>query len=356
MLGRRQPVSAIHFGGGTPTILRPDLLETVSRDLRAAFDVAADAEISVEVDPTEIDEARLDALAAMGLTRASIGVQDFAPEVQNAIGRAQTVEVTAWAAAELRARGAASLNVDLIYGLPFQTSATLRATLETVTEMRPDRAAIYGYAHVPQMARRQRLIPPDSLPGPAERLALFEVSQRMLAWAGYKPVGIDHFALPEDLLAVAAREGRLARNFQGYTTDVSPVLIGFGASALSKFPQGHVQNAAASGAWAQAIDAGGLASARGFALAPEDRCRAEIIDRIMCDFAVDLPGVAARHDFDLGHFAPEIARVNERFGEEVEIDNGRLRLTASDGRFARLLCAEFDGFLARSDTQYSRAV
>ncbi|WP_306131263.1 oxygen-independent coproporphyrinogen III oxidase [Roseivivax marinus] len=356
LIGRRQPVSAVHFGGGTPTILRPDHFARIDAALRGAFAIGPETEMSVEVDPTEIDEDRLDALASMGLTRASIGVQDFDEAVQRAIGRMQSVEETTRAVAALRDRGARSVNVDLIYGLPHQTTTTLRETIDAVTAFAPDRAAIYGYAHVPRMARRQQLIPQDSLPGPAERLTLFDTAQRLLAWAGYVPVGIDHFARPEDDLARAAQEGRLFRNFQGYTTDAAPVLLGFGASALSRFPQGHAQNAAASGAWAKAVDEGRLATARGWALDPEDRARAEIIERIMCDFAVDLPAVAAGHGLRLADFSAELSRIAAHLGDEVDIDAGRLRLTARDGRFARLLAAEFDAFLSDETGRYSRAV
>ncbi|WP_051491974.1 oxygen-independent coproporphyrinogen III oxidase [Roseivivax isoporae] len=356
LLRHPQPASAVHFGGGTPTILPPHLLRAIDAALRSSFDVLPDAEVSVEVDPMELDERRLDALASIGLTRASIGVQDFADAVQSAIGRPQSFEATRAAAEGLRARGARSLNVDLIYGLPHQDAASLRATLAHVDELVPDRVAIYGYAHVPQMARRQRLIPQDALPGPAERLALFELARRLLLWAGYVPAGIDHFARPGDTLALAAQAGRLRRNFQGYTTDDARVLLGFGASAISRFPQGHVQNAPASGAWAARIDEGRLASVRGYALSSEDRCRGEIIDRLMCDFAADVGGIAAAHGMTLAAFHATLERILERFGPEVAVEAGHLRLTASDGRFARLVCAEFDTFLAQKEAAYSRAI
>ena len=278
--------SQIHFGGGTPTLLPPVLVERLGRALARAFPLAPGAEVSVEIDPTVLDGERLDAFTAIGMTRASIGVQDFDPAVQAAIGRPQGVDVTQTAIHHLRARGVTGINLDLLYGLPRQTRASFRRTLDSVVRMGPTRLALYGYAHVPWMSKRQGLVDEASLPGVPERLALFETAEHRLASAGYDRIGIDHFARPGDAMHAAALSGRLRRNFQGYTTDRAEVLIGLGASSISRFPQGFAQNASATAEWTRVVRAGRLATARGVALSDADRLRGEAIERFLCDLAL----------------------------------------------------------------------
>ena len=249
-------VARLHLGGGTPTILSPALMDRLLGALDDAFGLGARDEFSVEIDPVEIDAPRLEVLARHGLNRASLGVQDFDPKVQEAIGRVQSVEETRAAVDMLRDLGVTDLNFDLLYGLPFQTEASLDRTLDQVLDIGPGRLALYGYAHVPWMSKRQMVIPVDALPAPETRHALFEQARMRLLGAGHVQIGIDHFARPDDGLARALVERRLARNFQGYTEDRVPWLIGLGASAISRYPQGYAQNQPATALYQAAIASG----------------------------------------------------------------------------------------------------
>ncbi|GGL56147.1 oxygen-independent coproporphyrinogen III oxidase [Wenxinia marina] len=348
-------LSHIHLGGGTPTILPPVLIRRLGAALKRFRAWREDIRVSVEIDPTEVDAARIDALAGIGMTRASIGVQDFDPEVQQAIGRAQTFAATRDVVRMLRAAGVDSLNMDLLYGLPGQDRARMAETVHKVLSLEPDRVALYGYAHVPWMAKRQVMIPADRLPDAEARLTLFRTADAMFRADGYEGVGIDHFARPGDGLAVAAREGRLHRNFQGYTDDATPALIGIGASAISRLPQGYAQNASVSSRHAAAIDAGLLATERGHALTADDRLRARMISDLMCDFALDLPAIAR----DLGRPYPEVdalcAGLRRRFRDHIDEREGLLRLTGPAALIARLAAFELDAY-AVPEGRHSRAL
>jgi oxygen-independent coproporphyrinogen-3 oxidase len=273
-LPRGVSLSRLHWGGGTPTLLSADLMAELARAVFAVAPLAADGEFSVEIDPNEIDDARLDALAAAGMNRASIGVQDFDPIIQKAIGREQSYQLTRDVAERIRARGVASLNADILYGLPFQTGPRISDSVQKLLTLSPDRVALYGYAHVPWMSRRQQMIPSDAMPTPEERLSLFETARQLFLWDGYVEVGIDHFAKPEDGMARALRTGTLRRNFQGYTDDPAPVLIGLGASSISRFPQGFAQNASGTAEHTKAIRDGRFSTHRGHAFRGEDLLRA----------------------------------------------------------------------------------
>ena len=349
-------VSHLHLGGGTPTILTPAQTARLSRMLRDSFRIADGAEISVEIDPTEISGARLDALAEFGLTRCSIGIQDFDPAVQEAIGRPQSVEQTRAAVDGLRERGVSSLNVDLVYGLPRQTEASLRLTLAEIEALAPERIAVFGYAHVPSMAKRQRLIPVESLPDGPQRQRLFALARRLLTWQGYRQIGIDHFAMPEDTLAKAADDGTLHRNFQGYTTDAARTLIGLGASALSRFPEGHAQNMAGTAAWQRQIEAGYLATARGHALSDEDRIRGAVIERILCDFSADLAALAGHDPALLQRLRANAATLAQQLGDVVSFSGDRIELTDRTGVYARIAASAFDAYFDPLQASGSLAV
>lgn len=277
----------VHWGGGTPTLLPPADIARLARAVAVAFPQSGTSEISVEIDPNEIDDARLDALADMGMTRASIGVQDFDPEIQRIIGREQSFAITHAAVEGLRARGITSLNTDILYGLPKQSRARIATSIQMLLSLNPDRIALYGYAHVPWMAKRQSLIPTEDLPAPEARLALFETASADLTSDGYTPIGIDHFARPTDSLALAAQSKHLRRNFQGYTDDTCDVLLGLGASAISRLPQGYAQNAPGTAAYQKAVRSGALATSRGHTFARDDTVRARMIEMLMCDFRID---------------------------------------------------------------------
>lgn len=344
----------LHWGGGTPTILPPPLIHRLAQALKAAFPPTGDWEFSVEIDPTMVDRARIGALREEGFNRASIGIQDFAPEVQQAIGRIQPFEVTAACAADLREAGIGSLNADLVYGLPHQSEPRIARTIEQVLELRPDRVALYGYAHVPWVSKRQRLIDEEALPRDEARHRLAVLAAGLLQGAGYEAIGIDHFARPGDGLARAAAEGRLRRNFQGYTDDACATLIGLGASSISRFPAGHVQNAPATAAYEGRVGAGSLAGARGHAFTPEDRLRARAIEMLLCGFALDLP--ALRRDFGEGAsaLAPEVAALAQRFEGVVASDGGVLRILPEGRPLARIVASAFDAY-APEGTRYSHA-
>lgn len=280
-------MSRLHLGGGTPTILSAATMTVLLREVFDAFDPTTDFEFSVEIDPTEAALQLLQTLVDFGLNRASLGVQDFAPKVQEAIGRLQTLEQTQKVITFLRERGVNSLNLDVLYGLPHQTIESFTQTLEHVIALEPDRLAIYGYAHVPWMSKRQVMINEADLPDGLARFALAECADRMFTQNGYQAIGIDHFAKPDDSLARAGAEGRLHRNFQGYTDDQSPTLIGFGASAISKFPQGYAQNAPATFAYQERVETSGFASFKGFEMTPDDALMAKVIEDLMCRFTFD---------------------------------------------------------------------
>jgi oxygen-independent coproporphyrinogen III oxidase len=261
----------------------------------------------------------------------------------------------------LRAAGVRSVNFDLIYGLPHQTAEKIERTVELAAAMRPDRTALFGYAHVPWMAKNQRMIPEAALPGPAERARQAERAARRFAELGYQAIGLDHFALPEDDMAVAAREGRLHRNFQGYTTDAAGTLLPFGATSIGRTPQGYVQNIAETGAWARAVEAGRLPVARGLALSAEDRLRGAVIERIMCDGRVDLAAAGARFGAGADWWTAargalgDMARdgLIERPGADGE---GRIALTPAGRPLARVVAAAFDAYLGASQARHSAAV
>lgn len=334
-------LSRLHWGGGTPTILTPDLIHDLAGTIQSVLPLGHGAEFSVEVDPNEIDLSRVEALADAGMTRASVGVQDFDPLIQKAIGREQTFEVTRDAIRMLRATGIDSLNADILYGLPHQTSGRLKRSVEKLLSLEPDRVALYGYAHVPWMSARQQLIPTAALPGPSARLRLSHRAADLFVAAGYDAIGIDHFARPDDGLARAARAGVLRRNFQGYTDDQSEVLLGLGASSIARFPQGYAQNAPKTADYSAEVLAGHLPVRRGHAFAGEDLLRGWMIERLMCDFAVD-----AAHAPDPVRAAQLIQDAAERFTGMVELSGSQLRIGDEGRPFTRIIAQAFDGYVA----------
>jgi oxygen-independent coproporphyrinogen-3 oxidase len=356
-LGVSHPVSHVHLGGGTPTMLAPDDLGRLGRALRAHFALLPDAEVAVEIDPRTLTLATVDALAELGVNRASLGVQDVNPKVQRAINRWQPLEVTERAMTWLRRAGIRHLNVDLMYGLPQQTEALVVRSVEGVLALAPDRVALFGYAHVPWMKRHQRLIEEAALPGPTERAAQSQAASGRLIEVGYVAIGLDHFALPDDNLAVALGQGRLHRNFQGYSADDARALLGFGASAIGSLPQGYVQNAVPIGAYRQAIQGGRLAVVRGIALGDEDRLRRTIIERLMCDLAVDLDAVCGRFGWPVHLLQPNLEALAPLAADRlIEISDHSIRVTPRGRPFVRVVCAGFDQYLDQGAVRHSSAV
>ncbi|MCX7645376.1 MAG: oxygen-independent coproporphyrinogen III oxidase [Rhodobacteraceae bacterium] len=337
-------VSRLHWGGGTPTLMDARQIADLARTIFDRFSLAEDCEFSVEIDPNEIDDARLDALAAAGMNRASVGVQDFHPEIQKIIGRDQSYEVTRDAVEAIRARGIGSLNADILFGLPNQSRARIADSVSMLLSLSPDRVALYGYAHVPWMARRQSLIPADTLPRPEERLALFEAARQLFLCEGYEEIGIDHFARPHDGLARAAREGRLRRNFQGYTDDTAPVLIGLGASAISRYPQGYAQNHSPTGEYTRRVREGRFATHRGHAFTDEDRLRGRIIEALMCDFRVAADELVETQGADRARLARLFAEAAAAFPGMVRADAAGLVILDEARPLTRMIARAFDAY------------
>ncbi|MDL2403871.1 oxygen-independent coproporphyrinogen III oxidase [Rhizobium mayense] len=349
-------VKNVHFGGGTPTIVRPDEFRALIKKLRSAFDFQSDCSIAIEIDPRTLSAEMVEALGESGVDRASLGVQSFDPVVQAAINRKQSVEQTSAAVSLLRASGVSSINFDLIYGLPHQTVQSCIDTVNASIEMRPERFAVFGYAHIPAFKKHQRLIDDATLPGAEERNAQAEAIASALVAAGYVRIGLDHFALPDDTLSIAGSKGEVRRNFQGYTTDTCETLIGLGASAIGKLPMGYVQNEVALGTYADRVASGVLATAKGYRLTDEDRLRARIIERLMCDFSVDLNGITDNSGFD----ADYLLRGNERLKDleadgVIEIGGGKLAVRQESRFMIRAVAAAFDAYLGMSGRTHSKA-
>jgi len=341
-------VSQHHWGGGTPTHLDPGQIRRLHRALSDAFPPAADAEVSIEVDPRVTGEAHVDALRECGFRRLSMGVQDFDPRVQAAIHRVQGVEATAALVERARTAGFASVGFDLIYGLPFQSVASMERTLDHVVAIGPDRIALYGYAHVTWVAKQQRGFERHDLPAPRERLRIQLAAIRKLLAAGYEPVGMDHYARPDDELARAARARTLRRNFMGYTTRPGLDLVGLGPSAISELSLAYAQSHRELARWEEVLRAGRLATLRGHALSADDRERAWVIAEILCHGSVSPEAFRARFGAGFAQrFAAERAAL-EPLAEQglVELDaDGGLRVTALGHLAARPIAMVFDAWL-----------
>ena len=346
-------VTHVHWGGGSPNILTACHIRRLANTLRERFHVRGGAELAVEIDPRNLAQPQVDALGAAGVNRVSIGVQDFDAKVQAAINRFQPVEMTRRAVEKLRDAGIGALNIDLVYGLPHQTMATAERTIEQVLRLAPGRIAVFGYAHLPARLKHQRMIDAGALPGPADRHRLAQRIAELLLGAGYKQIGLDHFARPSDALA----QGRLARNFQGYTTDKASTLLGLGASSIGRLQDGYVQNATPIAEYLRRIAKDGLAIARGLKLAPEDRMRAFAIERLMCEMSFSVSALEAR----FGTAARALAREAEALVAAdddglVERTGDGFRVTERGRPFLRSVCARFDAYLPQSRAQHAAGV
>jgi oxygen-independent coproporphyrinogen-3 oxidase len=347
----------IHFGGGSPTILAPRDFTRAVNWVGAAFKIGKGAEIAVELDPRTTSLDFVEAMAAAGVTRASIGVQDFNRHVQQSIGRVQSPQLTARVIGWLRGNGIDAINMDLVYGLPYQTVESLIATVDLAAEARPSRIALFGYAHVPWMKTHQRLISEAALPGLAERWRQYEAAGERLKAHGYIAVGLDHFALPGDEIVAAQAKGQLHRNFQGYTTDAAPALIGLGASGIGALPQGYVANEIDIGRYKAAVRDGFLPVTRGIAVSGDDRLRRDIIERLMCDMHVDLDEVATRSGFPGYAFEPELSALAPLEADGILHREGYRLFVTEEGRpLVRAVCAAFDRYLDQGEVRHSKAV
>jgi oxygen-independent coproporphyrinogen-3 oxidase len=347
-LAAARPTAQLHLGGGTPTHLAPEALHRLTGRVLDAFPLAPGAELSIEVDPRVTGDAHVDALRELGYRRVSLGVQDFDPRVQAAIHRIQPAEVTARLVERARAVGFRSVGFDLIYGLPFQTEASFATTLDEALALRPDRVALYSYAHVTWVAKQQRGFERGDLPKPAAKLRLFAAALRRFLAAGYVHVGLDHFALPDDDLVVALRDGSLRRNFMGYTTRAGSELLAFGPSGISELRDGFAQSLRELDRWEEAVRAGRLATFRGHAIGDDDRDRGFVIARLLCRGRAGAAEFRAARGGDLAaRFAPERERLAPLVEDglvELEGDGG-IRVTDLGRLFLRNVAMVFDAYL-----------
>lgn len=357
-LPARIRVSRVHFGGGTPTILdMPDFRNLVDR-LRSLFPFADGAEIAVESDPRGMTREYARNLAAAGVTRISLGVQDFSPHIQTRINRRQPFAVVAQAVECLRNAGVASINLDLMYGLPAQTVADVEHTAELALQLEPQRVAVFGYAHVPWFKKHQRMLRASELPGVESRSAQAEAAARILKSGGLVEVGFDHFAHPDDGLACAARTGRLRRNFQGYSDDTAETLLGLGASSISSLRQGYAQNAAGLDDYRDRLSLGQLPIKRGIGLSEEDRVRRAVIERLMCDFAVDVAALCRSHGSPEGALDADLAALAPLAADGLVTVHGRHVAVRDEARrLVRSVAACFDAYLrSHTGARHSLAV
>lgn len=343
-------VTEIAWGGGTPNILPPIWFQALLDRLAARFDLSAVEEHAVECDPRILTQAHVDVFRKCGVTRASLGVQDFNPEVQAAIGREQPEEQVAAAARMLRAAGL-KLNFDLMYGLPGQSLRDAVRSARIAAKHAPDRLAVFGYAHVPWFKGRQRLIAEERLPDAIARYDQSEAVRETLLQEGYVAIGFDHYARPDDPLAEAAAAGKLKRSFQGYARTGADALIGLGASAISTYPQGYAQNAPEPAQWRRCVTQGLFAAKRGAALTPDDRRRRAIIEQILCGFSVDLRAYGG-----MVRYGPELEQLRLLAADGlVEIENERVIVTERGRPFARLAAQAFDAYRTEN-ARHSKAV
>ncbi|WP_192180365.1 oxygen-independent coproporphyrinogen III oxidase [Mesorhizobium amorphae] len=350
-------VRAIHFGGGSPTMLKPEDMVALGTVLRDNFDFLPNTKISVEIDPNDMDDARLDALAEIGMTRASLGVQDFDPKVQKAINREQSFLQTKTVVDGVRSRGVESVNLDLLYGLPHQTRESVCSTVAQALTLEPDRMALFGYAHVPWFKKHQTMIDEVWLPGPTERFAQSQLAARAIVDKGYEAIGLDHFAKPGDTLALASHTGALHRNFQGYTEDRCETLIGLGPSSISRFRQGYAQNMPSTAEYGRMVANGGLAGVRGIAFSDDDRVRGWIIERLMCDFAFSAIDLVERFGEAGQKLLIQASSIALQDPDRLLELQGDSFVVLAEGRlFVRSIAAKFDKYFESGTARHSVAV
>ena len=355
--GAHGRVKHLHFGGGTPTYLDD---RDIGRILDAAdkgFGITSATEVALESDPRTLTENRASTLADMGFNRISFGVQDFDANVQSRINRVQPFDLVKDANASLRDAGFTSINFDLMYGLPGQTVHGVQKSARRAASLAPDRIAVFGYAHVPWFKKHQRMIKEDELPGVGERYAQAMAIGDELAAHGYHAIGLDHYARADDALAVAARTGTLRRNFQGYTTDAADALLAFGPSAIGELPQGFYQAARDTLQWSSAVDAGANPATRGLHRTPDDRCRAEIIERLMCDLTVDYIAIATKHGRAASEFRDVTAKLAPLIAAGIAtLIGSQITVPERNRLFLRNVAVLFDSHFTVQENRHARAV
>jgi len=354
-IGRRPRVAYLHFGGGTPNHLDALQMRRMWRLVERSFDLTPDVEISMELDPRLLTNDQAVLLAELGVTRASLGIQDFDPHVQKAVNRVQPFDLVAEAVRSLRRVGIGRINFDLLFGLPEQTVETVIHTAALAASLNPDRIALFGYAHVPWMKPQQMKIDERDLPSSIDRVLQEQAAAMRLVAGGYARIGLDHFAKPNDALAIAQRSGKLRRNFQGYSTDQCETLIGLGPSSISSLPQGYIQNHAEPVLHRAMLHEGKLPIIKGWALSEEDRARREIIERLMCTLKVDLDDIASIYD---SSFVPNDFAEIDALAEQGTCHREGHKITVPEANrpLVRLVCGAFDRYLGTGKARHSLAV
>lgn len=361
LLGRKRRVTQLHLGGGTPTYFSPRAISALVHHLRGYFHWDEDAELAIELDPRVTTISHLEALREHGFNRISLGVQDLDPQVQETIGRVQPAELTRGLVKQARRMGFTSVNLDLIYGLPHQTAASFRQTLAEVAQMRPERLAIYGFAYVPWIQGHQKKLPQDAMPSPEERLELLALCSEVLTEAGYEHIGMDHFALPDSDLCQARREGRLWRNFMGYTTARAPHMLGFGLSSIGYVDGAYIQNEKNLARYHKRLVEQELPVARGRALTHDDKLRAHVIRELMCNLTLDRAQVEAQFQVDFQATFADALEGLEQMQQEglVQLEGPHIHVTGLGQIFVRNIAMLFDGYLTQRSQErpvFSRTV
>ncbi len=358
VLGRRRPVAQLHFGGGTPSFLTPEQLNRLGEAIHRHFTILPDAECSVELDPRTVTAEKIRSFRRIGFNRASMGIQDCNPAVQQAIHRLQSNEQNRQTFAWLRAEGYHSINVDLIYGLPRQTIDTFRDTLTEVLSYQPDRYAVFSYAHVPWMKPAQKIVERQVLPSPETKLSLLALVIETLTEAGYLYIGMDHFARPNDELAVAQRERTLHRNFQGYSTRAGLDIAGFGMSAISQTGRTYRQNYKELPEYYAALEKGVLPIERGYILNEEDQRRRTLIMNLMCSMELDVVSLSQKIGVDVAtHYAGELASLEEMVADGLlEPTSVGYRVTDVGRLLIRNIAMKFDAYLPQTRGRHSKTI
>lgn len=360
-LGPAPKVAQLHWGGGTPTHLAPDEIRRLGHALHAAFDFAEDAEMGVEIDPRELTREHMVALHEVGFNRCSMGVQDFNPEVQQAVNRIQPAFITQQALDWARELGFGSINIDLMYGLPHQTKASFSSTLEQVLTMAPDRMAIFNYAHLPNMIKHQTMIQQEWLPSPEEKLQILKLSIERLTGADYVYIGMDHFARPDDELTVAMEQGTLYRNFQGYSTHAGINMVALGISSIGMLTSLYVQNQKTLEEYYKALDNNELPIMRGVELTADDRLRREVIVELMCNFVLHKARIEAKHGINFDEYFADALQQLEPFQADdlVHLYPDKITVTEPGRLLIRNIVLHFDAYLQSKEgkkPQFSRTV
>jgi oxygen-independent coproporphyrinogen-3 oxidase len=347
LVSKRRKVVQMHWGGGTPSYLLPDEIREVGNYIKERFDLADDIEASVEIDPRNMERDHIEAFAEIGFNRTSFGVQDFNLQVQQAINRVQSEEITRQVVIWAREFGFQSVNLDLIYGLPYQTLDTFAETVDKVIDISPDRIAVFNYAHVPWLKKHQAVMNQDAMPSPDQRLAILKMSSEKLADAGYEYIGMDHFAKPTDELAIAQKEGTLYRNFQGYSTKAGADLYAFGMSAISQFENIYAQNEKEFKAYYAAVDAGEPATRVGYRMTTDDHIRKETIMQLMCDLVIDKRDIEKRFGIDFEeYFKSDIPKLDQFIREGLVVNEPeKIRVVGSGILIIRNIAMCFDAYL-----------